>query len=364
MTPAADAVGVFFVWPYLALLPRQRLSGGGMQEGSVTGLDGSILGGSDRVAAAIARLDALHDSDHAVLDLIALGRSAVPGLREFLFRREPSGLFQPRCNAVVALASLGAEDVLLDFLEHAPALEIPRPIERTGEDAVINAAARALRHRRDDTCFAALMKLADQRPLAGVIAALGDMGRDSAIPRLVEGLSSDFTRSVAGVALSKFGATPRPILIAVALNPQPSEELETTTSLRTRWGALGVLGVIGLTIEEWTLLRPLMDARDVRVAALACRLALSTQQPLLDREEAIGRLIRLLKTADWILATQIEGWLTETYDLTLRIINRAVDRGDSAVRSDVVRASLLRVIGSGAAKSLSVTLPHVSTSRS
>ena len=315
-------------------------------------LDSRVFERRHSVATAIARLDALHDSDRAALDLIALGRSVVPGLREFLFRREPSGLFQPRCNAVAVLKSLGAEDVLLDFLEHAPAIEIPRPIERTGEDAVINAAARALRHRRDDACFAALMKLAEQRPLAGVIEALGDMGRNLAIPRLVEGLSSDFTRSVAGAALAKFGATPRPILIAIALNPRPSEELETTTSLRTRRGALGVLGVIGLTIEEWILLRPLMDARDVSVAALACWLALSTQQPLLDREEAVGRLIRLLKFADWLLAMQIEGWLAETYDLTLRIINRAVDRGDSAVHDDNVRNSLLRVIGSGATKNL------------
>jgi len=312
------------------------------------------------VAEAIARLAALREGSQAVLDLIALGRLAIPQLREFLFRREPSGLFEPRCNAVSALASLRAEDVLLDFLEQAPAADIADPIERTGEDAVINAAARALRHRRDDACFTALMKIAQQRPMAGVIEALGDMGRDLAIPRLIEGLSSDFTRGVAGAALSKFSSKSRPMLIAVALTPRPSEELETPTSLRMRWSALGVLADIGLTLEEWSLLQPLMDAHDVRVAALTCRLALVTRQPLLDQEEALGRLIRLFKSADWLLTMQIEGWLAENYDLTLRMINRAVDRGDNTVRDETVRSSLLRVIGSAAARGLSIGLSEQS----
>lgn len=324
--------------------------------GQMNGFTAEIQPTGIAVAEAITRLAALREGDRAVLDLIVLGRAAIPQLREFLFRRESSGLFEPRCNAVLALASLRAEDVLLSFLEHAPAVDIADLVERTGEDAVINAAARALRHRTDDACFAALMKIAEQRPMAGVIEVLGDMGRDLAIPRLIEGLSSDFTRGVAGVALSKFSSKSRPMLIAVALNHRPSEEFETTTSRRMRWSALGVLADIGVTLEEWSLLKPLMDARDVRVAALACRLALVTRQPLLDQEEALGRLIRLLKSADWLLTMQIEGWLAENYDLTLRIINRAVDRGDNTVRDETVRNSLLRVIGSAAAKGLSIGL--------
>ncbi len=306
----------------------------------------------ETVEVLIERLKGLRDADRAVIDLAALGAPAIPPLRRFLFQREPSGIYEPRCNAVAALASLRAEDALLEFLQCASVVDVADPVERTGEDAVINAAARALRHRRDDAFFAALMKLAEQRPLAGVIEALGDMGRDLAIPRLVEGLSSDFTRGVAGMALSKFGPKSRPILMAVALNPRPSEELETTTSLRTRWSALGVLSAIGVTLEEWSLLRPLMDARDARVAALACRLALATKQPLIDREEAIGRLIRLFKSADWLLTIQIEGWLAEDYDLTIRVINRAVDRGNALVRDEAVRSSLLRVIAGRATASL------------
>jgi hypothetical protein len=103
-------------------------------------------GGHARHAAAarlIDRLRALREADRAVLDLSALGPVAIPALRHFLFRREPSGLYQPRCDAVAALAALRADEVLLDFLEAAPEVEIADPVERTGEDAVINAAARA-----------------------------------------------------------------------------------------------------------------------------------------------------------------------------------------------------------------------------
>jgi HEAT repeat protein len=340
MTPTASAGGFFVARP-----PAVGCAVRGLCVHLAHGI-GSEQRAIGTVAQAIGRLEGLRDSDRAVLDLIALGRDAIPALREFLLRREPSGLYQPRCNCVCALAALHGDDVLLDFLERAPAVAIADPIERTGEDAVINASARALRHRRDDAFFAALMRIAALRPLAGVIDALGDMGRDTAIPRLVEGLSSDFTRGAATVALSKFGPKARPSLIAAASDTGPAGHVETAMRLRTRWSALGVLGVVGVTLEEWSCLKPLMSAGDARLAALACHLALATGQPLLDREEAIGRLINLLQSADWLLTAQIEGWLAENYDLTVRIINRAIDRSDSAINDPAVRRALLRVTGS------------------
>jgi HEAT repeat protein len=307
---------------------------------------------TDEVVRLIARLKALRDADRAVLELIGLGRIAVPELRRFLFQREPSGLYEPRCNAVFALASLHAEDALLDFLKEAPEGEIADPIERTGEDAVINAAARALGHRRDQFCFSVLMRMAEERPMAGVIEALGAMGCDRAIPRLIEGLSSDFARGAAEAALRKFGAKARSSLITAVLTPKPSAEFESVTSLRTRWSAMGLLSDVGVTLEEWSLLKPLMEANNGRLAALACLLALATKQPMMDREEAIGCLIRLLKSTDWLLTMQIESWLVENFDLTIRAINRAVDRGDSAVRDESVRRSLLRVVSGVATANL------------
>lgn len=295
-------------------------------------------------ATLIACLKGLRGGDHAVADLVALGPSAVPSLRSFLFQPEPSGIYEPRCHAVAALGALKAEDVLLDFISAARTVRIEDPVERTGEDAVINAAARAIRHRRDDATFDILMRMARQRPMSGVIDALGDMGRDQAIPCLVAGLSSDFARRSAEAALRKFGSRARPHLIAAALDAQPAPDNESETSLRARCGALDLLGEIGLTLDEWSQLKPLMAANDNRVAALAAHLALITDQPAADREAALKRLIELLRCANWLLVVHIEEWLASNCEDTIRFVNRAVDRDDPLVADTTVRASLLRVV--------------------
>lgn len=300
---------------------------------------------SDESAAALIEcLKGLRDGDRAVAELVALGPSAVPPLRTFLFQREPSGIYEPRCNAVAALAALKAEDTLLDFIREAWTVRIEDPIERTGEDAVINAAARAIRHRRDDDSFELLLRLARRHPMSGVIAALGDMGRDQAIPCLVRGLSSDFARRSAEAALRKFGPGASRQLIAAALDARPTEDSESETSLRTRCSALDLLGEIGVTGAQWALLKPLMRASDHRIAALAARLALLTRQSVLDREAAVGRLLELLQSSNWLLAAHIEEWLADNYEDTIRVVNRAVDCDDPLVAETTVRTSLLRVV--------------------
>ncbi|HUW64990.1 MAG TPA: hypothetical protein VMW83_09890 [Spirochaetia bacterium] len=104
-----------------------------------------------RIDDGIARLRALREGDLAVLDLVACGQAAVGPLREFLFARDPSGMFQPRSHAVEVLAALGAKDVLLDFLAHPR--DVADPVEQAGEDSVTNAVARALVRWPDDHVF-------------------------------------------------------------------------------------------------------------------------------------------------------------------------------------------------------------------
>jgi hypothetical protein len=99
-------------------------------------------------------------------ELTALGPAAIPSLKKFLLQRDPSGPRQLRVSAVSALAALKAEDILLEFLHDTPSFDIADPVERMGEDAVINAAVRALAHRRDDEFFGALIGIAEWRPLA------------------------------------------------------------------------------------------------------------------------------------------------------------------------------------------------------
>jgi HEAT repeat protein len=311
----------------------------------------------------IARLRGLYDADRAVLELTALGPAAIKPLRRFLFQREPSGLYQPRVAAVDALAALKAADVLLDFLWRAPDVDIVDPVERTGEDAVINAAARALAYRRDDEVFAALIGIAAWRPLAGVIEALGEMRRKKAIPYLIEGLRDDCLRSAAERALIKIGAAARPALIDMALDAIPSVECETVSSLRTRRSAVHVLRDIGVTLEQWAVLQPLMWSPDNWLSALTCSLAFARGQPSVDKEDAVRRLFQLLRLPDWLLHVEIESWLAESYDVCLRVIAAAIEGDDPIVQDEEVRRSLLQITAKIAQANLSSTVSAGSGSR-
>jgi hypothetical protein len=325
--------------------------------GLVMSLSGEAVRRNERTEpeALIARLNGLYDAERATLALIALGPSAIPSLKRFVFRQEPSGLYQPRVNAVSALAALRAEDVLLDFLRRE--VDIPDPVERTGEDAVINAAARALAHRRDDETFGALIGIAKGRSLAGVIEALGEMRRKSAIPFLIAGLASDFCRGAAEIALTKIGAGARRALIELALNPIPSTDSETASSIRTRRSAVSVLRDIGVTLEQWSLLQPLMRSSDEWLSALTCNLGLNFGQPSLDKEIAIRRLFELLRSSDWLLTIEIENWLAEHYDITGRIITEAIEEDDNVLQDQKVRHSLLQVTAGIAKRTLFRNFP-------
>jgi hypothetical protein len=86
------------------------------------------------VRQAIDKLKSLHDGYRGVIEVVTCGNKAISALRVLLFQREPSGLYQPRCLAVKALAALEAYDVLVAYL-NAPR-EIADPVERAGEDSM------------------------------------------------------------------------------------------------------------------------------------------------------------------------------------------------------------------------------------
>jgi HEAT repeat protein len=190
---------------------------------------------SRSLETSLAKLKSLHSGDIGLIEVTSFGVGAIPPLRELLFERDPSGLYHTRCRAVDALAALQAYEVLLDFL--ATAREIVDPVERVGEDAVINAAARALGHARDERAFQVLLVLARTRTLAGVIAALGAFKRHEAIPYLVAALEEDDCRLTAERALRNFGRTAQPALRGAALARSPSVGMESISSQRRRRSA-------------------------------------------------------------------------------------------------------------------------------
>lgn len=254
--------------------------------------------------AAIRQLCSLHDGDRGVLTVIACGRDAVPRLKEVLLSSDPSGLFETRCRAARALKALGGGDVLASFLS-APRLAAD-PVQRLGDEAVVEAAARALAEaRRDDASFRLLLRLGRRLfYLAGVIEALGCFDRPEAAPVLVLALGEDAAKPSAEAALLRLGPPALRFLVPVAASPNPSTDVESDGSRRKRRSALGLISRIGCPGRAWPRLRGLMDDKDARIAVLACKLCLLYGSGV-ERKEAAGRLAELLAGADWVLREEI-----------------------------------------------------------
>lgn len=304
----------------------------------------SIAGSS---AADVARLTAELRSprtmDRATIQLAAFGRRAIPALRTLLFERDPSGVFGPRCGAVWALASLHAFEVLMEFL--ATSREIVDPVERVGEEAVINAAARRLRDFDDERVFPLLLAIAERRLLPGVIETLGRCRRSETISLLIAGLADDDARPAAAAALLKLGDRARPALLRAAVLAVPSSGVEITSSRRRRRSALGLLRAMGVGQDDWPILQPLTDDLDSRIAMLACDIGLGLGMA---GDEAVHRLVSMLSTADLLLSLQLEDCLVRHYGVARRVVNSLiVDNGLSTDGSGERRAFLHRVISRG-----------------
>jgi HEAT repeat protein len=237
------------------------------------------------------KLKALHHGDLGVVEVVACGNRATPALRALLFEREPSGLYQVRCRAVEALAALSAHDALIDFLRATR--EATDPVERLGDDALINAAALALAQVRKESVFQLLFGLLKRRPLAGVISAVGRFRRAETIPYLVDALAEDDCHLATASALRKFSSAAHPALLEAVNQRLPSPEYESISSLRRRRRALELLAESGVQQKDWPKLRLLMWDTDQQIVWFTCNICL-TSGPASEKGEAIRRLNELL----------------------------------------------------------------------
>lgn len=255
------------------------------------------------LTAVLSKLTALHRAD-GIAEIVAIGASAIPALKEILFEREPSGLHQVRCRAAEALGLLGAFDVLDEFLRRPQATD---PVERLGDDVVVGAAARAIARRKDERTFGLLCELAGKHPLNGVIAALVSFQRPEIIPILVNALGEDEVRLAAETALGSFGSVARHDLLETADRFDAGNDL-SESRLRKYRSMLSLLGETWLTSEDVDRLRPLMTHADVQVSLLACRIALRCGSKRA-RSEAHSRLRYLRQRAPWPEQLEIDQYL-------------------------------------------------------
>jgi hypothetical protein len=283
------------------------------------------------VEEAIAALRSFQHGERGVLDVIACGAQAIPALRAMLFEHERSGLFQVRCRAVHALIALGAFDVLIDFLKANRT--ITDPVERVGEDAVINAAALALANVREQRVFELLLRLAQRSALTGVIGALGAFGRIEAVPALIDALEEDASRHTAETALWKLGKKACPALLSTVDLKLPSGRRESESSARRRRSALKLLEEMDRSRAAWRRLRHLMRDDDAPLAALACEIGL-TRGSASDRTNAVWRLIELLPQKDWVLREEIEAYLTVHFARAREVIAQYLNQNSHSLRDD------------------------------
>ncbi len=275
---------------------------------------------ANRAADVVDKLRSLEEGHRALVEVIACGSRAVPALRALLFQREPDGLFQPRCLAVAALAALKAHDVLIEYLSTLRARA--DPVEQVGDDAVINAAARALSGRRDERAFELLLSLAEARLRPGVIEALGAFRRAEALPYFAAALADDDCRLAAEAALKNLGVAATQALMTVATFPA-AEEHESDSRLRQRRSALRLLAETGIDPQAWPVLRHMMADRDPTLRVFACRLCLAAA-PQTEKATAVRRLIALIDDADWLLLAEIEDCLTVYFGEAREVIERAL----------------------------------------
>lgn len=290
-----------------------------------------------RIHDAIARLRALHEGDLAVLDLEDCGQAAVEPLREFLFARDPSGIFHPRLQAVEALAALGAKDVLLDFL--ANARNVTDPVEQAGEDAVTNAVARALIRWPDDHVFSLLLEAACRKLLAGVVDALGEYRREEAVPIFATALGDDFCRPAAENAFRKMGASACPYLLQLVGHRTPSPDAESESSRRLRRSALRLLAELYQSEYLPEIMRSLVADADPQVALLACSICLPRVSPA-EREKVVVRLIDLLDSSDWLIHTEVEDFLIQHYAYCRPVIERSLTQASGPAAASLRRIAI------------------------
>lgn len=255
----------------------------------------------ERIRQALAKLNGLWEAHLGVVELMAIGSAAVPQLKVFVAAPAPSGIFQPRCEAVGVLGALGAKEVLLDLLAHPRT--VTNPVEATGEEAVSNACARGLENWQDEEVFDHLLAAGHQRPLAGVVEALGKYARAEAIPVYDAALGEDFSRAVAEEAFRKLGPSTIPHLISLSQLRLPDKGGESESNKRRRRSALKLLAEFPTIGEHLESLLSLTEDADPEIALRACVICL----PLVSdarKEGLIGRLLDIADHCRWPLAEE------------------------------------------------------------
>jgi HEAT repeats len=265
---------------------------------------------SSEIQLRIERLNSLVDGEQARMDLIGFGVAAIQPLKQFLFSGRSSGIFQPRQWAVDALGTLGAKDVLLEYLRRDE--RIPDPVVQHGEEAVRNTAARLIGRWKTDDVFELLQALAQKRILPGVVTALGSFRRKEALPILERALEDDVARPAAEEALAGFGGDEIETLVSTLHRKRMNEDEEVPSSLRRRRSAAELLSDSRLEVGLWPQLRFLLEEEDSELVIHGARIA-TLLAPDAEKTNVVASVLRALPDSPWYLKEEATKCLESLY---------------------------------------------------
>ncbi len=296
------------------------------------------------VRRLVEGLGSLQEGDLGVSVVVACGGRAVPFLRDILLHGRRMSVADGRRRLVLALAELGAKDVLLEYLRSEK--HTSDPILRFAEETVESAAARALARWQTDEVFEELLYSASKRALPGVIEGLATFGRPEAIPYLIRALEDDVGRCPVIDALRQFGDSAWPQLIQAAQPPTASQEIESPSSLLRRRTAAQLLAEADLPADKWPEVRGLLQDEDNEVGASAARMALRIGGEE-DTSVAVRRLCDGLASTNWLFRSEVEDCLVEHFGRVRRAIECEIVRHESGLKrqqdNDRVLTCLKRV---------------------
>lgn len=262
----------------------------------------SLKGEAARVQVLIAQLNTLLEAPQASAHLVAAGRIAIGPLREFLLARKPQSVPEPRIWAVRALAGLGADDVLLEFLRRPIASD--DAILRFAEESVRDAAARALATSNEAGVDGVLLHVAEAEHLPAALAAVASRNSDQAIPVLIHALEDDFARDAAAEALHRYGVSAREALLQSAIDPGRGSE----ASLRRRRTSVELLHRLSVDQRTWDRLQPVLAATD---PVLVCTVARAGISAGANPASIVPRLLEILPDIGW-------EWLSTAEDMVVQ----------------------------------------------
>ena len=275
----------------------------------------------EEIEKLITSLESLREGELGVSMLVACGQKAVPALRRYLLEGRPRVVYQPRQRAVLALAELGAKDVLLDYL--ATPKDSLAPEIRYAEEGVESTAARLVSKWQTEDVFRVLLNLVSHRTVVGAIETLGEFRRIEALPVFIRLLGDDVGRTFAADAIRKLGPDATADLIEAATTPDPNRPEEAPSSLVRRRQALRLLWDLSSLRDKHELpkLKALLYDPDPEIAAWSAQMFLREGNED-ERAHAAKVLLDVYGSTNWTIQAEIQQTLQSRLEVVRPIAQR------------------------------------------